>query len=372
MGRIITFQTIKQQAFEKLSEDKKRKNNYIIIKPDGTKSKWIGSLENSGTGPIPPSPADKWAELGQAFGKLYSTEVYALNVQGENERLIADVQEKYKKEYGDNWSSYYSEDLTAGRLDKILYLLYDKDLIKISIPDELEMTKLQSFYGTGEDGSDIREFIINGVKRIGEVTLPNTIKKVPDYAFSAMPCLSKINGELEAIVTTSEDCHIGVNTEQDFGKQFSNTALEDLDFCKKVKMFPMCAFENAHITEVNLPEAEIIGPGCFENNWLTSVILPKVKIIDEKAFKTNNNLTVIDIGTELIEIQKYWVGDDVVGTIDYIFRSTTPPILGNYAFLRSANYIYVPDSAVTTYKSATNWVNFNNIIKPLSTYQGGN
>ena len=54
-----------------------------------------------------------------------------------------------------------------------------------------------------------------------------------------------------------------------------------------------------------------------------------------------------------------------------IVEATTPPTLCGYALKDTNNCtIYVPDESVDAYKTATNWVNYASIIKPLSEYVG--
>ena len=54
-------------------------------------------------------------------------------------------------------------------------------------------------------------------------------------------------------------------------------------------------------------------------------------------------------------------------------RATTPPSLGgsliNKSWVRATiDKLYVPDTSVNAYKTATNWSQYANIIKPLSEY----
>jgi len=53
-----------------------------------------------------------------------------------------------------------------------------------------------------------------------------------------------------------------------------------------------------------------------------------------------------------------------------IIRATTPPTLGSTSAFTNTNNcpIYVPDASVEAYKTATNWLQFSDRIKPLSEY----
>ena len=56
--------------------------------------------------------------------------------------------------------------------------------------------------------------------------------------------------------------------------------------------------------------------------------------------------------------------------VTFICRNVTPPTLGGEVFgsTNAALSIYVPDSAVDTYKAASGWTTYASRIKPLSEY----
>lgn len=57
------------------------------------------------------------------------------------------------------------------------------------------------------------------------------------------------------------------------------------------------------------------------------------------------------------------------GIFEYVFEGEVPPTMSNASFLNQLNKlakIYVPDSAVNTYKTATNWTGIANYIYPMS------
>ena len=53
-----------------------------------------------------------------------------------------------------------------------------------------------------------------------------------------------------------------------------------------------------------------------------------------------------------------------------VVEAETPPYVEGLGSAFHGDGIYVPDSAVNTYKSANEWGNFSNIIHPISEYQG--
>jgi len=66
------------------------------------------------------------------------------------------------------------------------------------------------------------------------------------------------------------------------------------------------------------------------------------------------------------------IGDSALTNIEgnrtYIFNSLVPPSIGAYTFdgLNPITKIYVPDTSVAAYKSATNWIKVSNYIHPIS------
>lgn len=157
---------------------------------------------------------------------------------------------------------------------------------------------------------------------IRNLTIPSTVTTVGRYSFARIGSstypLEKINW-LAANPTMAD-----INS---YIYQYTYFGNGDLD-----NFLPSgCTFIGAHW----------FNTAYFDNNL---VIVP-ARINNIKSSNTNfNNITEIE------------------------FRSTTPPTL-SYASLggSSATYpIYVPDSAVETYKGATNWISLASRIKKIS------
>lgn len=86
--------------------------------------------------------------------------------------------------------------------------------------------------------------------------------------------------------------------------------------------------------------------------------------IYEQAFMYAN-ATVIILPSNTTNIGDNAFGDVKCGYIQ--IESTTPPTLSNYnAFYSGYQPIFVPDSAISAYKSASNWSNFANTIYGIS------
>ena len=102
---------------------------------------------------------------------------------------------------------------------------------------------------------------------------------------------------------------------------------------------------------------------------LTAVTIPdSVTSIGFDAFMECYGLTSVTIGSGITSI------DDncfyrCLNLSSITIHATTPPTLGTNVFLHTNDCpIYVPDSAVNAYKTATNWSTWASRIKPLSEY----
>ena len=99
---------------------------------------------------------------------------------------------------------------------------------------------------------------------------------------------------------------------------------------------------------------------------LTSITLPdSITYIDFSVFTGCSNLTNITIPMNVQTIKN---GALSCGSSNnkttFTFKSTTPPAIGSQVFNTNyINKIYVPSSAVSTYKSATNWSSLSSYIQ---------
>lgn len=107
----------------------------------------------------------------------------------------------------------------------------------------------------------------------------------------------------------------------------------------------------------------------FYGAKITSISLPSgLTSVGNSAFQ-GSSLTQIDFPASVTSL-----GDSACqGTTGktFIFRGTTPPTIGTQCFGASAteisnSAIYVPDDYVNTYKQASGWGPYTNIIHPIS------
>lgn len=150
----------------------------------------------------------------------------------------------------------------------------------------------------------------------------------------------------------------------------SNTKLVEVNLPKCTRIGDYAFQSCTGLTTINLPELKIISPYSFQScGGLKSVVFPKVEKIDTAGLYGCWTLHTIDLP----------VCTDISGTsIIYcnvlaklILRSPAVCTLGggglaNTAIASGTGYIYVPDNLVEEYKTATNWSNYADQIKPIS------
>lgn len=128
-----------------------------------------------------------------------------------------------------------------------------------------------------------------------------------------------------------------------------------------------------YIEEVILSSnIEMIGGYCFYNlKSLKTINMQNIKRIYGSAFM-NSGLEEIELSENFLSFN---VGNNFQGCNNLkkvIIYSTTIPLMENTSTFLSTpiangdGYIYVVDSLVDSYKSATNWSTYANKIKPIS------
>lgn len=111
-------------------------------------------------------------------------------------------------------------------------------------------------------------------------------------------------------------------------------------------VFDSCAFE-----ELELPET--------------------MEFIGGSAFRYNTKLKKVSLGTK-INTLSWGSFRDCPSLTTVIIKAVTPPVCSDPfgTFENSPCIIYVPDTAVSTYKTASGWIEFASRIEPISEYKG--
>ena len=114
--------------------------------------------------------------------------------------------------------------------------------------------------------------------------------------------------------------------------------------------------------------------GAFANTAIKSFVAPKCTLIGGNrvtktlcgAFRNCTNLTLVSLENITTIDKNSFTGCSSLET--FIVNNVTPPSLGEQAFsgTSSSLVIYVPDTAVDTYKAATGWTTYASRIHPMS------
>lgn len=110
-------------------------------------------------------------------------------------------------------------------------------------------------------------------------------------------------------------------------------------------------------------------PGCGSIN-IVAAIVPYATSIGDYAFYSCCKLTTIELPNATSIGYEAFTNCTALKTL-VIRQSDRVCSLGWFVFINTAlTSIYVPDSLVDSYKSATNWKSYASKIKPLSEYEG--
>lgn len=235
----------------------------------------------------------------------------------------------------------------------------DTNLTAVTLPNTLKVLGLAPFRNTG-----IKEIVIpNSVTANTEITdyrpyvQRYVMKSEDDYWFSGCTSLSSVTigtGVSVVPVYCFESC----------------TSLSSITIPNNVTRICDGAFkENLTLTGVTIPTGLTgIGMEAFLTTSLSSAItLPdSLKTIGSWAFTNAKNVRTVTFGTSITSIASnaFYFTNITAMT----FNGTTPPTLGNEDALgpnnREGFVIYVPSTAVNTYKSAWPYYENNITAKP--------
>ena len=184
----------------------------------------------------------------------------------------------------------------------------------------------------------------------------------------------------------------------------SCTSLKKVIIQNGVTSIGFCAFVNTPNLDIVIPESvtSISGRAFYNSGLSGDINLPNLtgSIDKEATFQGSKITSVSNLGK--ITSVNGWYGANLGAFMDckllkkvvlpdtitaineasfrgcsslvtFICLATTPPTLNTSAFTSTpisakTGTIYVPDASVEAYKSASNWVNYESRIKPLSEY----
>lgn len=232
-------------------------------------------------------------------------------------------------------------------------------LSDITIPDTVESMDEAAFYKS---------------EKLTACKLPSGFTKIPGWCFQACTALSGY--AIQSNVRT-----IGEGA-------FSGSGLVSIAVPDTVTSIGSEAFEDcASLTSLSIGSGvtEIPDSMCRSDGSLASVTLTgTITAIGECAFQLCAKLTSIALpsGLKTIGDLAFWgsgltsldlpasvesIGLGAIdGGIPVTVRATTPPSAPDGPFVSTPSHIYVPASAVDTYKAATGWSDYSSIIEAIT------
>ena len=205
-----------------------------------------------------------------------------------------------------------------------------------------------------------------------EITLPNTIKTIGDYTFYNYTALETITIKSGASgISVGTSAFSGLSSLVNFNVDPAAFILLGFDAFKDTTIWDEVIFSNVTTIQAR----------AFRGSSISKIKLPSVETMPnasnyEGIFSYCPNLVLVDIGANCTSIGSDSFGR-LVGTsgnnITVVVRATTPPSLGGSLINKTwvnatVGRLYVPDASVNAYKTATNWSQYADIIKPLSEY----
>lgn len=245
------------------------------------------------------------------------------------------------------------------------------------------VTSVSTWFKSNKDITSFAEFInFSGITQLindafydcsslAEIAFPATLTSINKNAFNGCTLLTRVIN-LENTKVTS----IGT-----YAFQYCSS-LAEITLPATLTSIGYGTFKESKISgEYTFESLTTIGACAFLGTYVSKMRFPSlVSLPDyvnyEGIFSYCPNLILVEIGENCTSIGSNSLGR-FVGTsgndITFIMRATTPPtltdrIISTQWVIAKIGVIYVPDESLETYKTATNWSYYADIIKPLSEY----
>ena len=153
-------------------------------------------------------------------------------------------------------------------------------------------------------------------------------------------------------------------------QDFKGTSLEHIELPDTLTVINGQAFyEVSTLKDVSIPDSVLtIANSAFSGTGISRFVYPP-DIATVDGLGRNPNLTYVEVGEKATTITG--MGScPLLETL--IIRAVTPPATNYWTLLNAPRIpnIYVPDTAVSAYKTASGWSKWAAYIKPLSEYNG--
>lgn len=150
---------------------------------------------------------------------------------------------------------------------------------------------------------------------------------------------------------------------------FTLTRLETINLPECITVAGSAFRNNGGLTSINLPKCQMLGTEAFIATALTTISLPSIVELSNRAFNSLSTLTSAELGENITTIgNNAFYG--CTALMSLTVHATTPPTLGSAVFnntpiLSGEGKIYVPASAVDTYKAASGWSTYASHIEAI-------
>lgn len=215
----------------------------------------------------------------------------------------------------------------------------------------LSSVTLSDSLGVGAVGVGIGSSAFRNCSGLTSIDIPSGVTKISSYSFYNCKSLSSVTADN---VTTID------SNAFDYCSGLQSISLPN------VKIIRNYAFEYCGLTSISMPSLEYIYEGAFNGCRFVNLTLPNSLIqIFKYGFMNNQYLTSVTLGNNISSIGVEAFSNCRALTTVTINR-TTPPSLSSNVFQGAAlTAIYVPSESVESYKTASRWSDYENIIQAI-------
>lgn len=260
----------------------------------------------------------------------------------------------------------------------------------LNLSDNTELSSVS--FDEGSQLASIGDGAFSGCTSLRSIAIPNAITSIGSSAFTDCTSLSSAtigSGVTSIGKSAFQGCSGLTNVTFAEGSQlttieqsvFANCrSLSSITLPDSVTSIGMNAFNKCYsLSSFTVPSSittlveDTIGstfPSCAN---LTSVTFPEDSSLEEFSFSTFSQTNVVSIVLPSGLTSLYWYYAEYPSIRSVTFTSETPPTNADidsrhYRFTIGGNYdfkIYVPSSAVNTYKESADFANFKDVIYPI-------